>query len=97
MSNVATVFKDPADLYTGGYTSEVLEPVFANSSSNNTRGTIQVDITSGTVELQMRLTKDAPWFTAKIYSTSIVEEVVLANYMQLIVSADAKCWLGETR
>lgn len=89
MANYATKFYSPS--YTGGYTSSVVEGN-SNDNSNESRGVIQVSITTGTVDLQMRLSPDAPWFTAKTYSASTVEEVVLAPYMQVVVSAAAECW-----
>ena len=93
MANYATRFYAPA--YTGGYTSSTIKGN-ANDNSNQSRGVIQVVITSGTVLLQMRLDTAAAWFTAKTYTASTVEEVVLAPYMQVVVSADAECWLAET-
>ena len=95
MSNTTKKFVDPDGTYTGGYTSQVLEPVFANHKSNQTRGVVQVMISSGSVDLQMRLSTEADWLTVKSYTSNAIEEVVLANYMRVVVSADATCWLGE--
>lgn len=93
MANFATKFSSAS--YTGGYTSSVVN-ANANPNSNNRRGAIQIDLTSGTVELQMRLVDEAPWFIAKTYSASIVEEVVLAPQMRIVASADAQAWIAET-
>jgi archaeosine-15-forming tRNA-guanine transglycosylase len=93
MANYATKFYSPS--YTGGYTSAVVNGN-SNDNSNEAHGVVQVDITSGTVDLQMRLSDDAPWFTVKTYSASVVEEVVLAPQMRVVVTADAECWLAET-
>lgn len=97
MSNVQNKFTDPAGNYTGGYTSVTLKPTSSSHMSNQTRGVIQVDLVSGTVDLQMRLHLDAPWLTVKTYSVSTIEEIVIANLMQVVATADATCWLGETQ
>ena len=93
MANYATKFYSPS--YTGGYTSSVVKGNL-NHNSNQPRGVIQVDITTGTVDLQMRLTDEAPWFTIKSYTADTVEEVVLAPQMRIVATADAECWLAET-
>ena len=93
MANYATKFYSAS--YVGGYTSSVVKGNL-NHNSNQPRGVIQVDITSGTVDLQMRLTDEAPWFTIKTYTTDTVEEVVLAPQMRVVASADAEVWLAET-
>lgn len=95
MANTTKKFIDPDGTYVGGYTSQVLEPVFANHKSNQTRGVVQIDVSSGSVDLQMRLSEEASWITVKNYTANAIEEVVLANYMRVVVSADATCWLGE--
>ncbi len=95
MPNTVHKFIDPDGNYTGGYTSKTLKPTAASHRSVQTRCVIQVKITSGTLLLQMRLTPDAPWFSVKEYSVDTVEEMVLANEMQVIASADAEAWLGE--
>jgi len=93
MANYATKFYSAS--YTGGYTSSVVKGN-SNDNSNQPRGVIQVDITTGTVDLQMRLTDEAPWFTIKSYTADTVEEVVLAPQMRVVASADAEVWLAET-
>ena len=93
MANYATKFYSPS--YTGGYTSSVVKGNL-NHNSNQPRGVIQVDITTGTVDLQMRLTDEAPWFTIKSYTADTVEEVVLAPQMRVVASADAEVWIAET-
>ena len=93
MANYATRFYSAS--YTGGYTSTVVRGNF-NDNSNEARGVIQVSLTSGTVNLEMRLSGDAPWFVAKTYSASTIEEVVLAPQMRVVATAAAECWLAET-
>lgn len=93
MANFATKFT--SDSYTGGYTSATVS-ANSNSNSNQRRGAVQVYVTSGTVQLQMRLTDEAPWFVAKTYDASIVEEVVLAPQMRVVASASAEAWIAET-
>jgi archaeosine-15-forming tRNA-guanine transglycosylase len=93
MANYATKFYSAS--YVGGYTSSVVKGN-SNDNSNQPRGVIQVDITTGTVDLQMRLTDEAPWFTIKSYTADTVEEVVLAPQMRVVASADAEVWLAET-
>jgi len=84
-----------ADDITGSYTSDVIKGNF-NNNSNQTRGVIQVSFTSGTVDLQMRLSVDAPFYTVKQYTASVVEEVVLANEMRIVVAGVAEAWISET-
>jgi len=93
MANFATKFSSTT--YTGGYTSDVIK-ANANPNSNQRRGAIQVDITSGTVDLQMRLVDEAPWMTVKTYSADTLEEVVLAPQMRVVASDAAEAWLAET-
>jgi archaeosine-15-forming tRNA-guanine transglycosylase len=93
MANYATKFYSAS--YTGGYTSNVVKGNL-NDNSNQPRGVIQVDITSGTVDLQMRLTDEAPWFSVKTYDADTVEEIVIAPQMRVVVSDTAECWLAET-
>ncbi len=96
MANYSKKFR--ADSYTDGYTSYILEPLGMSHSSNQTRGVIQVHIVgTGSVTLQARLHPDAPWFELKIYLTSFMEEIVLANQMRIVVEGEAHCWIGEAR
>ena len=98
MANVATLFKDPAGTYTGGYTSEMLESTNQNHRSNATRGVVQANVeVAGSVSLQMRLTDAARWIEVAVYTEDTIEEVVLANFMRVVVTGDAQVWLGETR
>ena len=98
MANVATLFVDPAGTYTGGYTSHMVQPTFENSSANITRGVIQANVEAdGSVSLQMRLTEEARWIEVSIYTQDTIEEIVLANFMRVVVTGAAKVWLGETR
>lgn len=98
MSNTTKLFVDPAGNYTGGYTSLVVTPVFAASTANITRGVIQADVeAAGSVSLQMRVSKDARWVEITVYTEDTIEEAVLANYMRVVVTGDAKVWLGETK
>jgi archaeosine-15-forming tRNA-guanine transglycosylase len=93
MANYATKFASAS--YSGGYTSNVVRGNL-NDNSNQPRGVIQIDITTGTVDLQMRLTDEAPWFSVKTYDADTVEEVVIAPQMRVVVSDTAECWLAET-
>jgi formyltetrahydrofolate hydrolase len=95
MANFSKKFVDPAGSYTGGYTSHTAVSNEQNTS-NQTRGVIQVDITSGTVSLQGRVNEDAPWFVIKLYTESALEEIVLAPYLQVVVSDTAEVWIAET-
>ncbi len=96
MANVVEQFIDPAGLYTGGYTSHMLQSTDKKLMCFITRGVIQVQLTSGTVQLQMRLSTDAPWFTVRTYDTDMIEEIVISNFLQVVVSDAAVVWLGET-
>lgn len=95
MANYSRKFVTADDSYTGGYTSLVVQGN-EQRMSNQPRGVIQVDITTGTVDLQMRLDDTAPWFTVKTYSADTVEEVVIAPQMRVVASDTAECWLAET-
>ena len=78
-------FKDPAGTYSGGYTSEIVMP----NTNKNQRGVVQVNLTSGSVDLQGRADSLAPFVSMKTYTTSGLDEVVLAPYMRVFVSADS--------
>jgi len=93
MANFATKFYSPS--YVGGYTSTTVKGN-QNHNSNQPRGVIQVDITSGTVSLQMRLTDEAPWFAVKSYDADTVEEVVIAPQMRVVATDTAEVWIAET-
>lgn len=87
-------FKDPKKVYSGGYTSETILP----NTSRGDRGVIQVQLKTGTVELQGKVDGDAEFVTIKEYSKSGLDEVVLAPYLRIIVSSDGDgcAWLSET-
>ena len=93
MANYATKFYSAS--YVGGYTSSTVKGN-SNDNSNQPRGVIQIDITAGTVDLQMRLTDEAPWFSVKTYDADTVEEVVIAPQMRVVATDTAECWLAET-
>lgn len=102
MANASRQFISPSGVYTGGYTSEVLQPTGLSTLSQQhnvqmTRGIFQVDLTSGTVDLEGRLHVDAPWLVLKSFSESAMYELVLANFLRISVSDAARCWLGEVR
>lgn len=97
MANFTRQFESESGSYTGGYTSKVLEPQHKDQEVHVTRGIIQVDVLEGTVTLEGRLTKDAPWIPLKEWSSPAMEEVVLANQLRVVVSNAARCWLGEVR
>ena len=97
MTNIVRQFIDPADVYTSAYISDILQSEDFKVLGAVTRGTIQVDITTGTVNLEMRLSLDAPWVVVRTYSADIIEEIVLGNFLRVDVSASAKVWLGETK
>lgn len=87
-------FIDPLGTYTGGYTSEVIMP----RTNRNQRGVVQVQLSTGTVEVQGRADDTAPFVTFKTYSSSGLDEVVLAPYMRVIASSDGDglAWLSGT-
>jgi len=95
MANYASQFVDPANNYSGGYTSLTIKGNQPHTS-NQTRGVIQIEVTSGNVLLQGRVSETAPWITIKDYTESQLEEIVLAPYMQIIVSDAARGWIAET-
>ncbi len=95
MPNTHHKFVDPDGTYVGGYTSKTLTPTPASHRSVQTRAIIQVDVTSGTVNLEMRIAPESSWILVKTYAASTIEEVVLANNMRVVASDAADCWLGE--
>jgi hypothetical protein len=96
MANKVTKLTDPTGVYSGGYTSTTYKCSTANNSNNNSqRGVIQVELESGEVALQVRLTADAPWFTARVYTSSIVEEMVLTGEVRVIATNKAHVWIAE--
>ena len=98
MANVSSLFVDPAGNYTGGYTSNMLEANAVRQRSNATRGVIQADVeVGGSVSLQMRLTQSSRWIEIAIYTADTIEEVVVANFMRVVVTGDARVWLGQTQ
>lgn len=98
MANVATLFVDPAGDYVGGYTSETVEAAHRRGQNNTTRGVIQANVeVAGPVSLQMRVSLDARWVEVAVYTEDTIEEVVMGNYMRVVVTGDAKVWIGETR
>lgn len=97
MANIVRQFVDPDDLYTGGYTSEILESPDVGNQAFQTRGVIQVEITTGEVELEMRLTPTAPWLSVATYTADAIEEFVMAKFMRIVASGSARAWVGVSR
>ena len=96
MANKVSKLTDPSGNYSGGYTSNIYKcSANPNSNNNSQRGVVQIHIDSGDVALQVRLTSDAPWFTVRTYSKSIVEEMVLSGEVRAIVSDKAHVWIAE--
>lgn len=96
MANKVSKLTDPSGNYSGGYTSNIYKCSVNNNSNNNTqRGVIQVHVVSGEVFLQMRLSSDCPWFTARKYTSSIVEEMVLAGEIRIVATHTAEAWVAE--
>ena len=96
MANKVSLLTDPSGNYSGGYVSNIYKCSANNSSNNNSqRGAIQVDLTKGYVELWIRLTSDAPWFLARRYDESIVEEILLPAELYVYVSNAARAWVAE--
>lgn len=95
MANYATKFIDPAGNYSGGYTSLTVE-TNKNNNSNQTSGVLQVAITSGYVDIEMKLSEDAPWLVVKRYTASSIDELTLGNFVRVIASDTAEAWIAET-
>jgi hypothetical protein len=94
MANYASKFATSDNVYTGGYTSlEVIGNY--NDDSKIGRGVVQIHITQGHVDLQAKLTAAGPWTTIKNYTSSTIEEVVIAPYFRVVVSAAAECFYAE--
>lgn len=96
MANKVSKLTSPSGNYSGGYTSNVYKCSTNNNSNNNSqRGVIQVNVTKGYVEIFVRLTSDAPWYKARRYEESIVEEMVLSGEIYAYVSNEAEVWVAE--
>jgi len=88
-------FIDPNGSYTGGYTSDTIIP---NLSGPTALGIMQVTITSGTVDLQGKVSEDADWTFIKQFSDPTnIEYMVLAPYLRIETTGDAVAHLGEVR
>jgi hypothetical protein len=94
MANYAARFATSDKVYTGGYTSLEVTGNY-NDDSNIGRGVVQIHITAGTVDLQAKLTADAPWTTIKNYTASTIEEIVIAPYFRVVASDSAECFYAE--
>ena len=96
MANKVTKLTDPSGNYSGGYVSNIYKcSDRVNSNNNSQRGVIQVHVESGDVMLQMRLSDNCPWYRARYYTDSIVEEMVLAGQVRVIASGKAHVWVAE--
>lgn len=97
MSNnkIVTKFKDPAEAYMA-YTSDV---VFPNEGAAGFHQSclIQVEITSGDIAVQGRVSDDAAWVTLKTYTESGMDYLFNAPEMQIVSTGQATAWLAETR
>jgi len=94
MANYAAQFTTADGVYTGGYTSLEVTGNY-NDDSKIGRGVVQINITTGTVDLQAKLTEAAPWTTIKNYTVSTLEEIVIAPYFRVIASDSAECFYAE--
>ena len=94
MANYAARFITADGVYTGGYTSQELTGNYKDESRIG-RGVVQIHITAGTVDLQAKLTADAPYTTIKSYTASTLEEIVIAPYFRVVVSDSAECFYAE--
>jgi hypothetical protein len=94
MANYATKFATSDNTFTGGYTSLEVNGNY-NDDSKIGRGVVQIHITTGTVDLQAKLTSAGPWTTIKNYTASTIEEVVIAPYFRVIASDSAECFYAE--
>lgn len=94
-NKIVTKFTDPADAYLA-YTSNV---VFPNEGAAGFHQSclIQVEVTSGDISIQGRVSDDAAWVTLKTYTESGMDYLHNAPEMRIISSAQAKAWLAETR
>jgi len=94
MANYAAKFTTADGVYTGGYTSLEVVGNYRDESKIG-RGVVQIHITAGTVDLQSKLTEEAPWTTIKNYTTSTIEEIVIAPYFRVVASDSAVCYYAE--
>ena len=95
-ANKATQFQDPAGTYIGGYTSAVIV-THESGAAFKLEGLIQVEVTSGTIDLEARLTADAPWISLESFAASAMKVVALPPELRVTATGDAKAWLAETR
>ena len=90
-------FIDPAGNYSGAYTSYILEAPDVGNQAFQTRGVIQVEVTSGNVELHLRLSPDAPWLSVATYTADTIEEFVMSKFVRIVTTGAARAWMGVSR
>ena len=94
MGVYSTKLIDAGGTYEGGYTSEIYAPN-TRSNTREPQGIIQVDITSGTVDIEGRLNDEATWQVIKNYTESKIEGILLPYQLRAVVSGSAKVFVGE--
>jgi hypothetical protein len=94
-NKIITKFADPTEAYMA-YTSEL---VFPNEGAAGFHQTclVQVELDSGTLTIQGRVSDEAPWVTLKTYTASGMDYLHNAPEMRVQSSGQAKAWLAETR
>ena len=101
MANAVRLFESETGSYSGGYTSKILNPTGYRYKIHRdypplfTRGIIQVEVTSGDLKLEARLSEDAPWIILKTWESDAIEQLVLALQMRVVASDSSRAWLGE--
>lgn len=93
MANKASLLVDPAGTYEI-YTSNIYSCNSARNA-NDPQGVVQIEITSGNLILQGRMSEEAPWFDLKTYTTSTIEAFVMPYQVRAVSSSASKCWVGE--
>jgi hypothetical protein len=90
------LFKDPAGLYTGPYTSDVMY-THNQGGGQYHQGSIQIEITTGTLTVEGRVNSDAPWVTLAVYTIDSIDQLALVPEMRVITTLASRAWLAEHR
>ena len=93
MANHSFLLQDPAGVYSN-YTS-VDRRLNMASNSRAIQGLIQVDTVAGSVEVQGRLSSEAPWMSLATYTESVLEAIILPYELRCIVTGGGKVYIGE--
>lgn len=91
MSSYSTIMVDPSGNYDSDYSSRPFQTGFGSGI-----GVIQVDLgeSATSIEVQGRMSSDAPWVSLKTYTESGIEQITLPYYVRVVSLGGGKVWIG---